>query len=434
MRHTTRTFLVAASALLAALIPPAAGGATAFAAPLTAPASTTPPVTATTTPPVTASTPAPGTVVQRGGTLSVPSGEEGPVTTYFGAALPAGTTGTVKARLFLSNIDRPTDGTIPYELYYTRWSCSVNGGAFVACPYGREGFVMPETEAAPFLTYAVRVDAGSYAARDQLVFGSFDVTGTAGRRIATGEAGFVFVPGTPEAEYRTVLHARDRGGVLWQYEGTGKPATPFKPRQRVGGGWGDYTALTRLGPPTADGRGDLVARDRDGALWYYRGSGDLSAPFWPRVRIGGGWNAYTSLTGTSGGLLARDRDGVLWHYPRAAGAPLSAPFAPRARVGGGWNAYTALTARGDTVLARDTSGVLWEYRKSYSPDPAVPLEPRRRVGGGWNVYTALAGTGDLGFHSSPDLLARDRDGDLWMYQGPTRTAAGWGWNIYDTLL
>lgn len=114
--------------------------------------------------------------------------------------------------------------------------------------------------------------------------------------------------------------------------------------------------------------------------------------------------------------------------------PLSAPFAPRARVGGGWNAYTALTARGDTVLARDTSGVLWEYRKSYSPDPAVPLEPRRRVGGGWNVYTALAGTGDLGFHSSPDLLARDRDGDLWMYQGPTRTAAGWGWNIYDTLL
>ncbi|MFC9395076.1 tachylectin-related carbohydrate-binding protein [Streptomyces sp. NPDC057027] len=431
MRHTIRTSLVAASALLAALVPPAAGGATALAAPLAA------------------SEQVPGTVVQRGGTLSVPSGEEGPATSYFGAALPAGTTGTVKARLVLSDLFWPPEGSdehIPSELYYTRWSCSVNGGAFVDCPYGRAGLVLPETAAAPFVTYAVRVDAGSYAANDRSLHGSFDVTDAAGGRIATGTAGFAFVPGTPEAEFRTVLHARDRAGVLWQYEGTGRPSAPFKPRQRVGGGWGGYTALTRLGPATADGKGDLVARDQDGVLWYYRNSGTLSAPFWPRVRIGGGWNAYTALIGTPDGLFARDRDGVLWNHPRAAGAPApaSAPFAPRVRIGGGWNAYTALTSiagLGANILARDTDGVLWAYRPSYSSDPAVPLRPRVRVGGGWNVYTALAGTGDLGFHTDRDLLARDRDGRLWAYEGDyagvpaaTRTAAGWGWNIYDTLL
>ncbi|GGY19605.1 tachylectin-related carbohydrate-binding protein [Streptomyces tanashiensis] len=434
--HTARTLLIAASALLAALIPPAAGGATALAAPLTAPPSASPPGPA--------SAPAPGTVVQRGGTLRVPSGEEGPVTAYFGAALPAGTTGTVKARLPLSNVDWPPPGSdehMPYELYDTTWSCSVNGGPFVECPYGGGGFVLPDAEAAPFLTYAVRVDAGTYAASDLRLFGSFDVTDATGRGIATGDAGFQFVPGTPAAQYRTVLHARDRSGVLWQYEGTGKPAAPLKPRQRVGGGWGGYTALTRLGPPTAEGKGDLVARDRDGVLWYYRGSGDLSAPFWPRVRIGGGWNAYTSLTGTPTGLLARDRDGVLWHYPHHADAPLSAPFGPRARVGGGWNTYTSLTAVDRTVLARDASGVLWSYQPSDPSDPSVPLRPRVRVGGGWNVYTALAGTGDLGRRTHPDLLARDRDGRLWMYEagvtgvpGVTRTEAGRGWNIYDTLL
>ncbi|MFF5708024.1 tachylectin-related carbohydrate-binding protein [Streptomyces sp. 62] len=437
MRHTTRTLLVAASALLAALIPPAAGGATALAAPLAALAPAPPS-------PAAVSAQAPGTVVQRGGTLHVPSGEEGSVTTYFGAALPGDATGTVKARLLLSNLDWPPEGSdehIPSELYHTRWSCSVNGGAFVDCPYGGGGFVLPETQAAPFLTYAVRVDADSGAASNPLLFGSFDVFDTAGRRIATGGAGFEFDLGTPEARHRTVLHARDRSGVLWQYEGTGKAATPFKPRQRVGGGWGGYTALTRLGTPTADGKGDLVARDTDGVLWYYRGSGDLSAPFWPRVRIGGGWNAYTSLTGTSTGLLARDRDGVLWHYRSLYGAPLSAPFAPRARVGGGWNAYTSLTALDGTVLARDTGGALWAYHPSGSFDPTVPLRPRVRVGGGWNVYTALAGTGDLGFETSHDLLARDRDGVLWAYEGNyfgvprvPRTAVGRGWNIYDTLL
>ncbi len=38
-----------------------------------------------------------------------------------------------------------------------------------------------------------------------------------------------------------------------------------------------------------------MARDREGVLWFYAGTGDPSAPFAPPVRVGGGWNTYTML-------------------------------------------------------------------------------------------------------------------------------------------
>ncbi|MGA5064853.1 hypothetical protein ACPB9E_13930 [Streptomyces exfoliatus] len=432
--RNTRTFLVAASVLLAALIPPAAGGAQALAAPLTAP-----------TPGPAAAAPEPGTVVQRDGTVVVPAGEEGPVTSYLLATLPAGATGQVSARIDWANLEW-WNSERPGWLSYLTWSCSVNGGPFTPCPLngphdGEHPYTqLPTTTAAPTLTYAVRVDAATYGSVGVPTWGTVSVT-AAGEKLAEGPVEFQFVDGTPEAYRRTVLHARDRSGVLWQYEGTGKEDAPFKPRTRVGGGWGVYTALTKLGPSTADGGGDLVARDGAGTLWYYSGSGDPAAPYWPRVRVGGGWNAFTSLTGTPRGLLARDRSGVLWHYVRSHQAPPAAPFKAPVRVGGGWNAYTAMTALGDGLVARDTSGVLWLYRQGNPRDPAVPLAPRVRVGGGWNVYSGLVGTGELGRLGPPDLVARDRDGILWTYEGtyyappgPSRKRVGWGWNIYDALL
>ncbi|MER5962314.1 tachylectin-related carbohydrate-binding protein [Streptomyces sp. NPDC002057] len=421
-----------AGLLLATLIPPAAGGARALAAPLPAAPGPAPA--------------GPGTVVQRNGTVLVPAGEEGPATTYLHATLPGGAAGPVTARLWWSNLDW-WGAERPGWLGHLTWSCAVNGGPFTPCPLvgPRDGkgpsLPLPTAEAAPTLTYAVRVDAATYGSVGVPAWGSVSLTGATGAELAQGNVEFDFVPGTPEADLRTVLHARDRGGVLWRYEGTGKAAKPFKARTRVGGGWGVYTALTKLGPSTANGEGDLVARDGDGALWYYSGSGDPAAPFWPRVRVGGGWNAYTSLTGTPTGLLARDRSGTLWHHRRAHGAPPHAPFEAPVRVGGGWNAYTAMTAVGPGLVARDASGVLWFHRKGDRNDPAAPFAPRERVGGGWNVHTGLVGTGDLGRLTPPDLVARDRDGLLWAYEGGsvtppgrTRTQVGRGWNIYDTLL
>ncbi|QES06201.1 hypothetical protein DEJ44_11570 [Streptomyces venezuelae] len=427
----TRTFLVTATALLAALFPLAAAGAPASAAPHPAPAAG----------------PAPGAAVQHGGPLTVPAGEEGPVTTYATAALPGGAAGPVKASLRLPGLEWTPGGDRPGVLGHIRWWCAVNGGAFTACSVrgpaeGRgPSLDLPDTAAAPLLTYAIRVDADSWGllARHE-TSGDLVVTDGAGAELARGGLDMAFVQGALEAPYRSVLHARDRSGVLWRYEATGRPGTPLKARTRIGGGWNGYTALAPLGRPTADGEGDLVARDRDGVLWYYAGSGDPAAPFWPRVRVGGGWNAYTSLVALPEGLLARDRTGVLWHYPRRPAAPPAAPFGPRARVGGGWNAYTAVTPWGTGLAARDTAGVLWLHPGTRGPDPAVPLRPRVRVGGGWNGYTALAPVSGPGHQAPPDLLARDRNGDLWAHHGtggsvePARQRIGWGWNQYDLVL
>ncbi|MFI1106297.1 FG-GAP repeat domain-containing protein [Streptomyces melanogenes] len=196
------------------------------------------------------------------------------------------------------------------------------------------------------------------------------------------------------------LVGRDRSGVLWYYRGSGDGNAPFLSRSRVGGGWQVYDTLLGGGDVTGDGRADLLARDRAGTLWLYKGTGNPGAPFSSRTRVGGGWNTYTVIAGgtdlTGDGrpdLVARDHDGVLWLY-RGTGRA-SAPFADRTRVGGGWNTYTALTSPGDlsgigrggSLLARDHDGRLWICFATGKAD--APFGPRLEIGDGWNTYNTL---------------------------------------------
>jgi len=203
------------------------------------------------------------------------------------------------------------------------------------------------------------------------------------------------------------LVVRTATGRLSLYHGTGNPAAPFTGPALVGSGWQVYGALTKLSPVTAapastgapQSVGDLVGRDTSGVLWYYKRQFGTTAPFAPRTRVGAGWDIYTSLTGagdlTGDGradLLTRDRAGVLWLY-RGTGSA-SVPFTPRTRVGGGWNAYSALSGSDDLtddgrpdMVARDASGALWLYRGT--ANPTTPFAPRTRIGGGWNTYNQL---------------------------------------------
>jgi hypothetical protein len=89
--------------------------------------------------------------------------------------------------------------------------------------------------------------------------------------------------------------ARDRSGVLWLYRGTGDTTAPFESRGRIGGGWSAYDALNGPSDLNRDGRPDLVARDKDGVLWFYQGTGSTSAPFQGRTKVGGGWNVYGTI-------------------------------------------------------------------------------------------------------------------------------------------
>ncbi|MEV6200208.1 hypothetical protein AB0M64_09555 [Streptomyces sp. NPDC051771] len=172
------------------------------------------------------------------------------------------------------------------------------------------------------------------------------------------------VPGTSSLE-PTVLHTgwntytlvaspsdrtivgRDRNGVLWMHKGTGQKLLP---RTQVGGGWQVYNKITGGSDLNGDGRGDLLATDTSGVLWFYASTGDTARPFKPRVKVGGGWQIYNLLTApgniagtTSGDLLARDRDGVLWLYLGKG----DGTFAARTRIGGGWQQFTHLAPFGD---------------------------------------------------------------------------------------
>ncbi|MER5206726.1 VCBS repeat-containing protein [Streptomyces sp. NPDC002825] len=144
--------------------------------------------------------------------------------------------------------------------------------------------------------------------------------------------------------------ARDRDGVLWLYQGTGDRDKPLAARTKIGAGWQTYNQLAGGSDLTGDGRPDLVATDKAGDLYLYKGTGSATAPFATRKKIGYGWGIYNRLTatgnlagGAAGDLVARDKDGVLWLYLGKG----DGTFAARTKVGAGWGAFTSLTAVGD---------------------------------------------------------------------------------------
>ncbi|MGW2562139.1 FG-GAP repeat domain-containing protein [Streptomyces sp. NPDC001514] len=229
----------------------------------------------------------------------------------------------------------------------------------------------------------------------------------------------------------TDVLARDASGVLWRDDLRDRPVNgQVKPAQRtrVGAGWQTYKQIEAVGNLAGNQAGDLVALDGSGVLWHYLGKGD--GTFTPRARVGAGWQIYNKLTGGSDldgdgrtDLLATDTAGVLWFYKGTGSA--TAPFATRVRVGGGWGIYNQLTAVGNIagtaagdLVARDKDGVLWLYqgngRRSFST--------RVRIGGGWGAFTQLVGAGDVDNDGRPDLIAYGAGG-TYVYRSTGSTTA-----------
>ncbi|MFF5252550.1 FG-GAP repeat domain-containing protein [Streptomyces leeuwenhoekii] len=147
--------------------------------------------------------------------------------------------------------------------------------------------------------------------------------------------------GAPEAD----LIGLDKDGVLWGY--LAYPDGTLTSRLRIGGGWGQYTQLAGQGDLTGDGKSDIVARDTSGVLWLYQGTGDYKAPFASRTRIGGGWNVYDRLLSVGDmdadgrtDLVARQPNGDLYRYSGTGDA--QAVYEKPVKIGHGFQIYNLL--------------------------------------------------------------------------------------------
>ncbi|MBB5790661.1 FG-GAP repeat domain-containing protein [Jiangella mangrovi] len=255
---------------------------------------------------------------------------------------------------------------------------------------------------------------------------------------------------------------RDGSGALWIYPHNGTTtANPYTSRYGAGTGWNLATILITA-DATGDGRPDVVIRDESGALWVYPHSGAPGGtnPYTvPRYAAGTGWDASDALLAadvTGDGrsdLLGRAHAGDLWVYPTAASGGADGPWPERFAAGSRWafeNALLLGDVTGDgrpDLVARDraaTNGTLWVYPNTGATASDPWTAPRFFAGTGWNTVTELA-LGDLTGDGKPDLLARDRRGELWIYphNGSTgggsnpwaagRRWAGSGWSTAVTL-
>lgn len=185
------------------------------------------------------------------------------------------------------------------------------------------------------------------------------------------------------------LVVRATTGHLWYLNAMNGSATD------IGGGWNSMKTITLPGDITGDGKPDLFATDTSGTAWVYPGTG--TGKFGTRIKIGTGWQTYGGVVYGKGDLtndgrpdiVGRDSSGNLWLYKGTGNA--SAPWSARVKVGGGWNTYNAMASTGDMtgdgkadLVARDSAGKLWLYKGTGSA--TAPYAARVLIGAGWQIY------------------------------------------------
>ncbi|GIH03927.1 hypothetical protein Rhe02_19940 [Rhizocola hellebori] len=195
---------------------------------------------------------------------------------------------------------------------------------------------------------------------------------------------------------------------------------------------------------TRDGKTDVLVRDTGGVLYVLPGDRTVLKP---RQQIATGMGGFTFA-----GWVDWDKDGYLDAVGRIdttgelrlyVGGP-SGWTGSYYVIGGGWGGYTFFGLADwdrdghQDILARDPNGDEWLYPGESKR--TVSGQARALIGAGWGGYTSF-GTIDWDKDGSPDVIARDPStGQLWLYLGsgtrsyysgsPYRYEIGAGWAEY----
>lgn len=239
------------------------------------------------------------------------------------------------------------------------------------------------------------------------------------------------------------LFGRKADGNLYDYEPSGSGG--FETAVNLGGGFGDATALMQANVSENGTGRDLYYRM--GEFLYYTAERGNETEL-----IGGGWDIYNLLVAVKRGsaaqpeIIGRDAAGALWIYEVRADGTLTT----RVQIGsGGWNRMDAIVGRGDytgdgkaDMLVRDTNGTLYIYQGNGDPTAEAVPSSRITVGTGWDKYNLLVSTGDNDGDGKADLIATDRDGLLWLFKGTGNASAPFtppvkigngGWGAFNVL-
>ncbi|MET9542722.1 VCBS repeat-containing protein [Streptomyces sp. NPDC006553] len=321
------------------------------------------------------------------------------------------------------------------------------------------------------------------------LYGNASTTDFSQRRWGSG--GFhiynkVFTPGDVNGDRRADLMARTPNGDLYIFLASGDASYPFMGRVLVGHGWQVYDQIIGLGDNDGDGKGDVLARTPDGALKFYGSTGDPLKPFKAPVHMGHGWDRFNQILPVDDQdgdgdteVWAREKDGTL----RAYGGSGTGVYDTVETISepGAWAGVSQFAGAGnlpatgkEELLARDKAGRLYWYyslnngklsareyldeagnwaganitnASSFDPNGESDLleiwnghlyVEGKDFGGGWGVYNLLVGPGDLNGDGSGDLLARDRSGNLYLYQTHrlgtkvyNRVHVSRGWETYN---
>ncbi|MEU3602793.1 hypothetical protein ABZ714_29415 [Streptomyces sp. NPDC006798] len=249
------------------------------------------------------------------------------------------------------------------------------------------------------------------------------------------------------------LLVTDGAGRLWREDSYYQPFVPAEDehsrpipeelagsgRKQVGSGFGKYDRIESVG--VQQGRTAFLARDAAGDVWLHHDNGS-GTPLAQGVKVGWGWQTYTRIAGggqhgdgSSPDVLAVDTKGDLYFHAGTNTQPTA--FTPRKKVGWGWGIYNEVTSVGDIagseygdLVARDKDGVLWLYQGRWDGS----FELRVRIGGGWNEYNQLVGIGDANRDGKADLYAYGPGGRAYFYAGTGQAATPFKPRVASTVL